>query len=202
MNNNYIICLDNGHGINCPGKCSPDKKLKEFEYTREIVSMLEAKLKENGYKVFIVTPEQTDISLKTRCQRINKVCKENGNNAISISIHCNAAGADGNWHNASGWSVFVSKNSSQNSKELAKLLYDEATAMNLKGNRSVPVEHYWIQDLAMCRDTICPAVLTENLFQDNKEDVKFLLTEKGKQTIVDIHYNGIVKWIQNKSYSN
>nr|DAT77576.1 MAG TPA: MurNAc-LAA [Caudoviricetes sp.] len=29
----------------------------------------------------------------------------------------------------------------------------------------------------MCRDTKCPAVLTENLFQDNKEDVEFLLSE-------------------------
>jgi N-acetylmuramoyl-L-alanine amidase len=47
----------------------------------------------------------------------------------------------------------------------------------------------------MCRDTICPAVLTENLFQDNKEDVNFLLSEKGKQAIVDAHYNGIVKYI-------
>lgn len=32
----------------------------------------------------------------------------------------------------------------------------------------------------MCRDTKCPAILTENLFQDNKEDVDFLLSEKGK----------------------
>ena len=123
---NYIVCLDNGHGINTPGKCSPDKKLKEYEYAREIVSRLATKLKENGYKVYIVTPEQTDISLKERCKRINKVYKENNNKAISISVHCNAAGADGNWHSASGWSVYVSKNASSNSKKLAKCLYDEA----------------------------------------------------------------------------
>lgn len=192
---NYIVCLDNGHGINTPGKCSPDKKLKEYEYAREIVSRLATKLKENGYKVYIVTPEQTDISLKERCKRINKVYKENNNKAISISVHCNAAGADGNWHSASGWSVYVSKNASSNSKKLAKCLYDEALTQDLKGNRSVPNEHYWVQNLAMCRDTNCPAILTENLFQDNKQDVEFLLSEKGKQTIVDIHYNGIIKYL-------
>lgn len=198
MNNNkndYIICLDNGHGIDTPGKCSPDKKLKEYQYAREIVKRLETKLKENGYKVYIVTPEQEDISLKERCKRINKIYKDNGNKAISVSIHCNAAGSDGKWHNASGWSVFVSTNSSQNSKRLAKNLYKEALLLNLKGNRSIPKEYFWVQNLAMCRDTNCPAVLTENLFQDNKEDVSFLLSEKGKQTIVDVHYNGIVKYL-------
>lgn len=193
--NDYIICLDNGHGMDTPGKCSPDKKLKEYQYAREIVKRLEAKLKENGYKVYIVTPEQEDISLKERCKRINNIYKDNGNKAISISIHCNAAGSDGKWHSASGWSVFISQNASQNSKKLAKNLYDEALLLNLKGNRSVPKEHFWVQNLAMCRDTNCPAVLTENLFQDNKEDVSFLLSEKGKQAIVDVHYNGIVKYL-------
>ena len=193
--NDYIICLDNGHGMDTPGKCSPDKKLKEYQYAREIVKRIEVKLKENGYKVYIVTPEQEDISLKERCKRINKIYKYNGNKAISISIHCNAAGSDGKWHSASGWSVFVSTNASQNSKRLAKNLYDEALLLNLKGNRSVPKEHFWVQNLAMCRDTNCPAVLTENLFQDNKDDVSFLLSEKGKQSIVDVHYNGIVKYL-------
>lgn len=191
----YIVCLDNGHGINTPGKCSPDKKLREYKYAREIVSILADKLKANGYKVYIVTPEERDISLKERCKRINKVCRENNNKAISISVHCNAAGGDSKWHSASGWSVFVSQNASQNSKRLAKNLYDQALSFNLKGNRAVPSEHYWVQNLAMCRDTICPAVLTENLFQDNKEDVSFLLSQKGKETIVNIHYNGIVKYL-------
>ena len=193
MNKQTLICLDNGHGINTPGKCSPDKKLKEYSYAREIVQLLSKKLIDNGYKVFIVTPETTDISLKERCRRINSEYLKNNKNAISISVHCNAAGGDGKWHSAKGWSVFVSLNASSNSKLLAKTLYDEALKLNQQGNRAIPKGHYWVQNLAMCRDTKCPAVLTENLFQDNKEDVNFLLSEKGKQTIVNIHYNAIAK---------
>ena len=69
-----IICLDNGHAKSTPGKQSPDQQLKEYAYTREIVKMLSDKLEQNGYKVFIVTPEiNEDISLKERCARINKV---------------------------------------------------------------------------------------------------------------------------------
>ena len=40
-----------------------------------------------------------------------------------------------------------------------------------------------------------PAVLTENLFQDNKEDVEWLLTERGKQTIVDLHVEVIKQYL-------
>lgn len=190
-----IICLDNGHAKSTPGKQSPDGQLKEYAYAREIVSLLADKLKRNGYKVFIVTPEvDKDISLKERCNRINKVYKENNKKAIAISIHCNAAGNGSKWMNAKGWQVYVSPNASSNSKKLAKLLYQEAKKANLQGNRSVPKEEYWVSNLAMCRDTNCPAVLTENLFQDNKEDVKFLLSNK--QTIVDIHYNAIINYLK------
>jgi N-acetylmuramoyl-L-alanine amidase len=41
------------------------------------------------------------------------------------------------------------------------------------------------------RNTWCPAVLTENLFQDNKEDVDFLLSDEGRQAIVDLHVRTI-----------
>lgn len=196
MDKNTLICLDNGHGQETPGKCSPDKRLKEYKYSREIVKLLSEKLKSNGYKVFIVTPELLDISLKERCKRINSEYLKNNKNAISISVHCNAAGGDFKWHTANGWQVYVSLNASNNSKLLAKTLYDEALKLNQQGNRSIPKEHYWVQNLAMCRDTKCPAVLTENLFQDNKEDVDFLLSEKGKQTIVNIHYNAIIKLLK------
>ena len=190
-----IICLDNGHAKSTPGKQSPDGQLKEYAYTREIVSLLADKLKQNGYKVFIVTPEvDKDVSLKERCNRINKVYKENNKKAISISIHCNAAGNGSKWMNARGWQVYVSPNASSNSKKLAKLLYQEAKKANLQGNRSAPKEEYWVSNLAMCRDTNCPAVLTENLFQDNKEDVKFLLSNK--QTIFNIHYNAIINYLK------
>ncbi len=192
----YIICLDNGHASTTAGKRSPDGQLKEYAYTREIVKLLSTKLEENGYKTYIVTPEvDTDVSLKERCNRINKVYSENNKKAISISIHNNAAGDGTKWMSARGWQVYVSNNASSNSKKLAQLLYEQAELFDLKGNRSVPSEKYWVQNLAMCRDTYCPAVLTENLFQDNKEDVEFLLSDKGKETIVNVHYNGIINYL-------
>ncbi len=195
MKNDTLIILDGGHGQQVVGKCSPDGKLKEYIYTRDIVQLIYNGLKDLGYNPYIVVPELDDIPLNDRVRRVNKLCRENNRKAICISIHCNAAGADGKWHSARGFMPFIAQNASNNSKRLAKTLYEECEKRNLKGNRSVPSEKYWVQSLAMCRDTICPAVLTENLFQDNKEDVEFLLSDKGKQTIADLHIQGIIRYL-------
>ena len=105
-------------------------------------------------------------------------------------------GCDGKWHNANGWSVFVAQNASTKSKTLAKCLKEAAEKEGLKIRLQYPDKSYWVQSLAMCRDTNCPAVLTENLFQDNKEDVKFLLSKEGKEKICNLHVKGIIDYLQ------
>ena len=49
--------------------------------------------------------------------------------------------------------------------------------------------------LYILQHTKCPAVLTENLFQDNREDVDFLLSAAGKASIVELHVRGIAKYL-------
>lgn len=190
-----MVILDNGHGVNTPGKCSPDKKLREYAYAREIVKKIYEKLEKLGVESYILVPEEEDISLKERCRRANNIYAKNIKNTFVISVHCNAAGADGKWHNAKGWSVFLSQNASKKSKHLADCLADSAQSKGLKMRYSMPNQSYWVQNLAICRDTHCPAVLTENLFQDNKEDVQYLLSEEGKETIAQLHVDGILKYI-------
>ena len=157
MNKSIIVLLDNGHGVNTPGKCSPDKTLLEYKWAREIVDKLMVEFAKLGIRSIKLVPEDTDISLRERVRRANQHYKNNNKQAILISVHCNAAGSDGKWHNACGWSVFVGKNT--------------------------------------CRDTNCPAVLTENMFQDNKEDVALLLSEEGKKKIIDAHVQGVLNYL-------
>lgn len=195
MNKSIVVILDNGHGVNTPGKCSPDKTLLEYKWAREIVDRLMVEFAKHGIKTIKLVPEDKDISLRERVRRANQHYKDSNKQAILISVHCNAAGADGKWHTASGWSVFVAQNASGNSKRLAKSIYEEAEKRGLKGNRSVPREKYWVQSLAMCRDTNCPAVLTENMFQDNKEDVALLLSEEGKKKIIEAHIQGVLNYL-------
>lgn len=189
------IIIDNGHGRDTAGKRSPDGRLLEYAYAREIAVRLERELKARGYDAQRIVPEENDISLKERCNRANRIYAAAGKKAILVSIHCNAAGADGKWHDAKGWSAYVSRNASKKSKELACRLIDAAETQGLKVRIYSQNEPYWTQNLAICRDTNCPAVLTENLFQDNREDVDYLLSEKGKQTIVELHVQGIMAYL-------
>ena len=48
------------------------------------------------------------------------------------------------------------------------------------------------------KNTKCPAILTENFFYDNIEDVKLLLSKDGKNKIIDLHINAIIKYLKNK----
>ena len=190
------ILIDNGHGYNTPGKCSPDKRLLEWKYTREIATELVARLKAAGFDAERIVTEDVDISLRERCRRVNAICKRvEASNVVLVSIHNNAAGSGGKWRDATGWCGFVYTKASSRSCHLAQLLYAEAEKRGLKGNRSVPRERYWMKNLAMVRDTACPAVLTENLFQDNKGEVDFLLSPEGREAIVSLHFDALIKYV-------
>ena len=43
--------------------------------------------------------------------------------------------------------------------------------------------------------TRCAACLTENLFQDNRADVDYLLSPEGFETIVRLHVEGIKNYV-------
>lgn len=192
-----MICLiDNGHGFDTKGKRSPDGRLLEYAWTRVVVRKLKEVLEKAGHTVILVTPEDKDIALSERVRRVNNYCAKYGTkNCVLVSIHINAAGNCTSWTTASGWSGWVAPNASAKSKRLAQLLYGEAERHGLKGNRSVPKERYWVGNFAIIRDTKCPAVLTENLFQDNKAEVDYLMSASGINTIVQIHKDAIEKYI-------
>lgn len=192
----YVIIIDNGHGEETSGRRSPDGSLLEYKYCREIASLIYDKLKTLGYNPYLLVPEDEDIALNVRVKRANSIYKENNKKVILVSIHCNAAASDGEWHTASGWQVIVSPNASDNSKKLATYLKEEADEEGLKVRLQYSDKAYFVQSLAICRDTNCPAVLTENLFMDNKEDVEFLLSDEGKETITNLHVNGIIKYLE------
>ena len=195
-----VIILDAGHGIDTPGKCAPDKSLYEWQWTREIVAMLCERLYglENMQTVILV-PEEHDVPLKERVRRVNTIyhdAKIAGKEVLLISIHINAAGCGGKWTNASGFSVWVSNNASDKSKQFAQISYREAVSLGLQGNRVVPEEQYWTSNFYILRNTPCPAVLTENLFQDNQAEVAFLKSDEGKSKIVDLHVSAIKKYLE------
>ena len=69
----------------------------------------------------------------------------------------------------------------------------------LTGNRWIPSEKCHRANFKILRETDCPAVLLENMFQDNKEDVEFLLSEDGVQKLIDMYVSAMKTY---ESYIN
>lgn len=206
-----LIILGTAHRMREPGKQSPDRRVKECVWSREVCKEIQAKLRAYGYKVEIdfepldlpksmqssnyLTERNRELAI--RVNSVNELCRQNGpKNVLYVSIHINAAGSDGKWHDAKGWQVCVSNKASQMSKQLAECLCDAAKENKLKVRQPLPNQKYWPQSLYVLNNTYCPAVLTENLFQDNKEDVDTLLSEEGKHKIIRTHIEGIIKYIE------
>lgn len=199
------IIFGTAHQKSILGKGSPDGKFKEYKYSREICKAASSILKDMGYKVFIDV-EEDDLGLPqskelcTRCKIVNELVKQY-KNCIYVSIHVNASGADGKWHEGTGWEVFTSVGKTK-SDELATCLYN-AAKQNLKGAKMRTDFSDGDADkeahLYVLKNTNCPAVLTENFFQDNKKDVDYLLSDEGFHSIVRLHVEGILQYIKDNS---
>lgn len=196
------IILGTAHLKSTPGKCSPDGKFREYQYSREIVAAIKANLVNLGYNVF-VDIEDDDLNvtqsreLSLRCKVVNDLCKVH-KDCIYVSIHVNAASSDGKWHTATGWEAYTTPGKTKADK-LATCLYNAAKKnfKNVKIRTDISDgDSDKEANLYVLKHTNCPAVLTENLFQDNKSDVEYLQSDKGFQEIVRIHVEGILEYIK------
>ena len=195
------IILGTAHQKSIQGKCSPDGKFREYKYSREVVKAVCDILQSMGYRT-LIDIEDDDLGLtqqrelSLRCNIVNELVKQY-KNCIYVSIHVNAAAADGKWHNATGWEVYTSKGKTK-SDELATCLYNAAKynaqdkKMRTDYSDGDPDKE---AHLFVLKHTNCPAVLTENFFQDNQKDVDYLTSDKGFHEIVRLHVEGILNYI-------
>ena len=189
------ILIDNGHGIQTKGKRSPDGKLLEYAYTRELARQIVKILKSRGYDSELLVPEDDDLPLSERVRRTNAHCQALGkSNVILISLHLNAAGNGTKWMNATGWSCYTCKGQTE-SDRLADCLYKAAEQI-LK-NQIIRTDYArdgdsdWEENFYILRHSLCPAVLVEQFFMDNKKDLAYLISDEGKRNLIDVIVGGV-----------
>lgn len=191
-----LAILDNGHGYDTPGKCSPKlpdgRRIYEYKINRLIVKKIADLCYNEGIRFYILVPEQNDISLAERCKRVNAINED----CFLFSIHLNASTMDGSWGKAKGISFFTSKGKTK-SDEYATILFDEAkkefeSEFKLRTDMS-DGDPDWEENFYILRNTKCPAVLSENFFMDNREECDFLLTDEAIERIALVHFRAIKK---------
>ena len=191
------VILDPGHGINTAGKRSPDGDIREYSKNREILLVLADKLEEKGFRVKSTVPSFAfDYSLGLRAKYVNDLVKIYGKkNVILISLHCNAD-SEVNYTGARGFSSYVCRNCSAESKKISSLLWCEIATeskYDFKGNRSIPNKGYIDSNFYILKKTTCPAVLTENLFMTNRFDCMLLNNEKAIDALTDCYVRALRK---------
>lgn len=149
-------------------------------------------------RCLLLVPEETDIPLTERCRRVNEICSIYGKeNVILISIHANAYGNGKEWTVPSGWSVYTTKGQTQSdaiADQLAIAAAKNLPQMNLLTDHSDGDADYE-ENFHLLRHTLCPAVLTENGFYTNRQDLQILESHTGRRVITDLHVEGIIEYI-------
>ena len=192
--NKFCVIIDNGHGRETPGKRSPDGRLLEWQWARDTAKRLKAELERRAIEAILIVPEDIDVPVNIRVERANSIARENPD-CLLLSIHVNAATVKG-WSDASGFSAWISYGASKLSECLAVRLQNTATVMGLSGNRWLPKEGFFRANFSIVKKTIMPAVLTENMFMTNADDVSFLLSEEGRKKIVSLHVTAIMEYLK------
>jgi len=192
-----VVILDNGHGCNTPGKESPvwpdGSQLHEWEFNRDVVRRIHARLISLSIPSRILIKEALDVSLKTRVSRANAIYAAHPGSFL-ISIHGNAGGGQ-------GWEAWTSRGETESDK-IATLLYTHAKAMlaqfKIRTDYSDgdPDKE---SDFYILAKTNCPAVLTENLFYDNRKECAFMMSDFGRDLIAKMHVFAIQTYLNLRS---
>ena len=193
------VLIDPGHGIDTPGKRSPDGLFLEYLWNRQVADLLLERLVSMGIDASLVVTETNDVTLRNRVNRVNTICNKVGaSNVLLVSIHANAAGNGSSWQNAKGWSCYTSKGKTK-SDQVAECLYDafeeEFPERKIRKDLS-DGDRDWEDNFFVLEKSRCPAVLLENFFYDNKEECAWMLQDETKRRIASAGAKGIAKYLR------
>ena len=203
MEKNPIILLNIAHSDDTAGKRSPDGKFREWAYSTEICQRVANELESHGFIVRLIKQKTyygPSKGLKQVVDDANAICNEYGaKNCIFVSIHVNASAKAG-WDVATGWGAYTSIGKTKADTLAEDLYWAAEQVLTPKGKKirkdMSDGDKDYEESFYVLNKTLCPAVLTENFFQNTKTDVAYLESEEGKRDIVKIHVDGILAYIQ------
>ena len=203
----YTIALDPGHG---GWDVGAEGIIQEVELTERTVSELEALLEEDGR--FRIIRSRKDGEGMDITERNAKFQKKHPN--LMLSIHGNA----NDDKSANGFEAYPSPPGYDNHEEslvFAKLLAEEmqTAGAKLRGTEGIrfgyynsggekvlvdssDTEVYDFDTFGMLKNMDCPAVLVEQCFITNAEDVKQFGTEDGCKKAAAAYYIAICRYLE------
>lgn len=200
----FILIGSGGHGIDTLGKETPiikslGRRIKEHEFNAPVFEIMAAELRRHGVIVVDDAPTDFDTPLATRVAIANNTYKEYVDKygkanvkCVYVSIHYNAFDSkfDGEEKDPSGFSVHIQTGRrSSDSGKLAACILNELKGGTVQKNRGI-VE----QNLAVTRDTVMPAALSECGFMDNEREANLMLNPAFQRETGIEHAKGVLNY--------
>lgn len=178
---------------------SPNKNLDELTYlnrvTDDIILRLMETVKDTPFITITKLAGPMD-QILSKLQTLTRTIPPTSNCLIAVGL--NSTRMDGHQHSNKGWRVFSNPESSQSSTLATALA---TAAMQTLGHRATSNQDT-ATSLAHLNQTpiltaaAIPAVLTLNLYQDNRQDAAYLLSSEGRQAIISLHVKGISAYLE------
>ena len=183
----YRVAVDAGHGGNDPGARGV---VEEKQVTAATAAALLQWLEQDPNYIPLQTRESFDATA-TPAQRAAVASAQSPQ--LLLSIHGNSAA---NGSTAAGFECYPAvpgRTWHQESFYFAKLLAGgmQSIGARLRGRGGVRYIYYLENDQKQLEDGDCPAVLSEQCFVTNAEDVERFGSEEGCKTVARIYYEAI-----------
>lgn len=176
------VWLDAGHGGKDSGAAA--NGMKEKDLVLKMVKYAKSYLESHYKGVQVKLTRSTDVfyELSERADMANKWGAD-----VFISFHINAGGG-------TGFETFRYPGTAGKTLELQKALHNEILT-TMKAYGQIADRGLKQANLAVVRETRMPAVLTENLFIDRKEDAERLKDSGFLKAVGEAHARGIAKYL-------
>lgn len=181
-----VIALDDGHGMETPGKRTPTlpdgltgetgaRFMHENEFNRRVVYLTEQNLLRCGFDVVQLAPGDKDVPLQDRSQAAIAAGVD-----LVISVHANAL--TGKFGPQQGVSTHYYP-TDQTSKAYATLIQNYLIMGTIQRNRGIVASDFHM--LRVPFRAGIPSILVECAFMDNEREAKLLLSESFRQEVAD-----------------
>ena len=187
------VCLDPGHGVESPGKCSPDKSYYEHEFALDMARRIKTHLERCGIRVALTrTDEHCPTGKADTNDLLKRVAISDAAGAdLFVSLHSNASGNE--WSNASGLMIYTSagpETASRNVAAKAVLARMTEGVVELRGG---PLVHDI--ELVVTRKTAAPAMLIEYGFHTNRTEVGLLKKSSYRAKLAEATAKGVCDFL-------
>lgn len=181
-----VIALDPGHGGPEPGAIGPHAT-REKDANLEIARMARTMLEGAGAQVVMTRNSDVEVPLYER----PKIAWQN-RARLFVSIHCNASGEGENPLLHNGYSVYWYHPQSLALASAVHAQYDPQVHLPDRG--------LYYDDLAVCRMTQMPAILTEQAFIIVPEQEQILFNPASQKKFANAIVNGIKRFVSQVSF--